>query len=253
MSIPRSLNHYTEINSLALILANQTIRFSALNTVNDTSEGISMDSGDLGMYVFVSCWSVTKKEYLPLWNMYTPKMRGVRIELPFPVFNIYEIGNNESLFKESELITENHIKLSRGKPYRHIIYTNDKKKLQPKLYRKIKEKYDGVYLDGLGLYKDKIWMFEYEMRFKFSAVPKPITQGILDSFPVNDFAKLIETRTPLDFSYYDLKISDSAFEKMKIILGPRIGPGDEEIVRSLVSNFNPKAKIVQSELRDKIG
>lgn len=252
MSIPKYLYHYTEINSLALILANKTIRFSALNKVNDTNEGLSIDFGDLGMYVFVSCWAATRKEYLPLWNMYTPKMRGVRIELPFPIFNIYEVGKNESLFKEEELITENHIKLSSGKPYRHIIYTDDEKKIRPKLSRKINDKYGGVYLDGLGVYKEKIWMFEYEMRFKFAVIPKPKTENIQDSFPVKEFIELYENRTPLGFSHYDLKISDSAFEKMKITLGPKISAGDEEIVRSLVANYSPKAKVIKSELTNKI-
>jgi hypothetical protein len=252
MSIPRNLYHYTDINSLALILANQTIRFSALNNVNDTAEGKSADIGDLGMYIFVSCWTVTKKEYLPIWNMYTPQMRGVRIKLPFPVFNIYKNGEHESLFQDEELVTENHMLLSSGKPYRHVIYTNDPLKLKPKSIRKIDDEYEGIHFDGLGLYKEKIWGFEYELRFRFSAVPKPKTKNINDTFNIGELTKIIDQRVSLGFNFYDLKIADVAFEQMEITLGPKLLPGDKEIVQSLLSNYNPKAKILNSELTGKI-
>ena len=53
MEPPKQIYHYTQINSLALILANKTIRFSALNSVNDPTEGKSADAGDLGMYLFI--------------------------------------------------------------------------------------------------------------------------------------------------------------------------------------------------------
>lgn len=252
MTIPSNLYHYTEINSLGLILANKTIRFSALNRVNDMSEGHAMDIGDLGMYVFVSCWTISSKESLPLWNMYTPRMRGVRIKIPFPVFDLFKYGEHEALFKEEDFITENHLILSRGKPYKKVIYTNDIKKLKPKIIREIDNNLEGLHLDSLGIYKEEIWDFEDEMRFRFLAIPKPKTTNIHDELELKDLTKIIDSRTPLGFSFFDLKISESTFEKMEITLGPKLLPGDQEIIQSLVAYYNPKAKIRLSNLNDKI-
>lgn len=41
--------------------------------------------GKFGKYVNVSCWTDDTEESIPLWNLYTPNMKGVRIGLPkFP-------------------------------------------------------------------------------------------------------------------------------------------------------------------------
>ena len=69
------------------------------------------------------------------------------------------------------------------------------------------------------------------------------------NFPYN---LRIDSRVPLGFNYYDLKISDKAFEKMEITIGPKLVLGDAEIVQSLVSKYNTKAKIIKSDLTGKI-
>ena len=76
-----SLFHYTSINKLALILSSKKIRFNRLDFVNDPHEGKTGDFGSMAMYIFISCWTKHEEENLALWNMYTDKMRGVRIEL----------------------------------------------------------------------------------------------------------------------------------------------------------------------------
>ena len=86
------LFHYSSINKLALILSSKRIRFNRLDFVNDPNEGSTSDFGSMAVYFFVSCWTKHKEENLALWNMYTEKMRGIRIELPLPLFNNYNIG-----------------------------------------------------------------------------------------------------------------------------------------------------------------
>lgn len=250
--IPRHLYHYTKVNNLGLILSNQTIRFSSLNEVNDPLEGKSSDIGDLGMYLFVSCWTARKKEYLPLWNMYTPEMRGVRIKLPFPIFEIFKTLGKESYFRESELINKSYIILPNREPIRKIIYTRKKDQLIPKTLTEINKQYEGINLDVLGSYKDSIWKFENEWRFFFSIFPKPQTMHINDSFKIDELTQLIDTRRPLGFNHYNIKIKDESFKKMEIILGPRMKPGDSEIVTSLVNRYNPTAKIYNSSLTQRI-
>lgn len=52
--------HYTNIDTLALILKNRTIRFNRLDNVDDLEEGKAESLGiKFCKYIFVSCW--TKK------------------------------------------------------------------------------------------------------------------------------------------------------------------------------------------------
>ena len=88
-TIPDYLYHYTNINTLALILKNKTIRFNSLNRVDDLSEGLTNDLGEMGKYVFVSSWTETPEESIPFWKMYTKDMGGVRIRLKSSPFRTY--------------------------------------------------------------------------------------------------------------------------------------------------------------------
>ena len=79
------LYHYTSIETLALILKNRTICFNNLGNVDDLEEGATLDMGHFGKFMNVSCWTKDSEESIPLWNLYTPSMKGVRIGLPkFP-------------------------------------------------------------------------------------------------------------------------------------------------------------------------
>ena len=50
------------------------------------------------------------------------------------------------------------------------------------------------------------------------------------------------------FPYYDMYISDEAFEDMEVTLSPRISGGSKIIVQSLVEKYNPSAKLTESSL-----
>lgn len=75
--------HYTNIETLALILKNKTIRFNRLDQVDDLEEGQTECSGiKVGQYLFVSCWTEDPEESIPLWRMYTDKAISGRNPLP---------------------------------------------------------------------------------------------------------------------------------------------------------------------------
>jgi hypothetical protein len=86
------LYHYTSIENLALILKNKTICFNNLLNVDDIEEVETSDMGKFGKYINVSCWTEEKEESIPLWNLYTPNMRGVRIGLPKFPFKKYHFN-----------------------------------------------------------------------------------------------------------------------------------------------------------------
>lgn len=49
--------HYTSIDTLELILKNQTIRFNRLDRVGDLTESNSFTKLKLGKFSFISCWT----------------------------------------------------------------------------------------------------------------------------------------------------------------------------------------------------
>src|SRR5699024_5973443 len=84
--LPKHLYHYTSLESLQLILQNNTLRFSRLNTVNDLNDAMSTSLKFANTAVFASCWSTDASESIPMWKMYADNMQGVRIKLPVNMF-----------------------------------------------------------------------------------------------------------------------------------------------------------------------
>lgn len=73
--------HYTTIETLELIFSNKTLRLNNLSNVDDMEEGQADIFGDMSKYVFVSSWTKDDLENIPLWQMYTPNMSGIRIKI----------------------------------------------------------------------------------------------------------------------------------------------------------------------------
>lgn len=239
-----TLFHYTSINNLALILKSKSIRFGRLDKVNDPTEGESSDFHSLAPYIFISCWTKNSDENLALWNMYTPQMRGVRIELPLPIFESYKIGSNENvLVSEDEYLdNERNLFILPGKNIpEEIIYTDDTTKLIPKIETSI-----GLKIGELGKYKRKMWSIEEEYRYRLNIYPtdpKVVSDNFLDKYD-----HLIGVKPPSIEGYLRTVNLDS-FSKMKIRTSPKIIDGDIEIINSLVDKFNPSATLEQSVLK----
>ena len=78
----KTLFHYTNIETLALILKNKTIRLNSLDKMDDLEENMAADLKNVGMFTYISCWTDDKDENLSLWKQYTNHDTGIRIELP---------------------------------------------------------------------------------------------------------------------------------------------------------------------------
>ena len=97
----------------------------------------------LANYMFISCWTESKEENIPLWKMYTTDItKGIRISLPQEMFKTYSpIPNgryvknqiSESLVPVDEILNSDYmvmpIDLSRDKEneifFRHIEYVRN--------------------------------------------------------------------------------------------------------------------------------
>ena len=264
------LYHYTNIETLALILKNRTIRFNSLDKMDDLQEQQTADMKNIGQFCYISSWTDDSAESIPMWNMYASLNLGVRIKLrknPFKVYN----NTAESLSKVVNAPVNDE---SNGKPLQSIIpiaemfakgfvsiqamnknllikveYTDDKEKLYPHLLSENGAHFS-IALGELGKYKNLHWKFQNEWRYILTILPLNLNQPVensLNSFQLtaNKMRFGVEKQP---FPYYDLCLSDEAFNEMEITLSPRISAGSKIIVESLIEKYNASATIADSLL-----
>lgn len=248
------LYHYTSLETLALILKHKTIRFSRLDLVDDPEEIITKDYGNLGRFMFVSCWTDSKEESIPMWKMYSSDLKGVRIKLPKLPFQEYTIEQPERKSKLTTYIDPLLLGFHRNYtvvPYYDnllidIIYTDNIKLLFPQI-AKTEHSLD---FSNLGKYKRTVWKFQKEKRYILFAYPwgqeellNRINQG--DRLPPLDKLKYGAPNN----RHIDFTIDNDKFKEMEIILGPKSTEADKIIVNLLVKEFNPEAIIMKSVIK----
>ena len=264
------LYHYTNIETLALILKNRTIRFNSLDKMDDLQEQQTADIKNIGQFCYISSWTEDDTESIPMWNMYASLNLGVRIKLRKNPFKIY----NNTAEALSKVINAPVTDESNGKPLQSIIpitemfakgfisiqamtkdllfkveYTDNKEKLYPHLLNDEGERFS-IALGELGKYKNLHWKFQNEWRYILTILPLNLNQPVENS--LNNF-QLIANKMRLGlekqpFPYYDMHLSDEAFSIMEITLSPRISGGSKIIVESLIEKYNPLAIMSESHL-----
>ncbi|MCD8353310.1 MAG: DUF2971 domain-containing protein, partial [Clostridiales bacterium] len=266
------LYHYTNIESLALILKNRTIRFNSLDKMDDLQEKETADIKNIGQFCYISSWTDNPTESIPMWNMYASLNLGVRIKLRKNPFVIYDntaeeisrimkasVADNskgqqmKTLIPISTMLKDGFISaqaLSRQILYK-VEYTNDVEKLYPHML-KIDGKQLELKFDNLGKHKNLHWKFQREWRYKLDILPFNIninqpTEELIDGNS-KTLNRIIHGTEMQLFPYYDMIISNEAFEDMEITLSPRIGGGSNLIVQTLVEKYNPSATITESSL-----
>lgn len=277
------IHHYTNIDALALILKNRTLRFTRLDNVDDPEESNFVSNGvNLGPYTFVSCWTESKEESIPMWKIYTREQWGVRLSvIRDGLFKTYTIENG---FRFNGLVATtlgNPIKLlfpidvrlkqtdytppfltddyDKCNFYRKITYVDDLKPYSDDSFQVIPQG-DGnvsvcIKTDKVGSYKNKRWSFQEESRF------------VLFFMPGNSFATFntpqfereqnrivndIMHNKGLGFSHYDMCLSEGAFDSLIITMSPLCTDSQRAIVEALRDKYAPKAKIEESKLSGKL-
>ncbi|WP_436472033.1 DUF2971 domain-containing protein [Bifidobacterium pullorum] len=130
---------------------------------------------------------------MPLWNMYTRDMHGIRIRLPEYPFMKYEFRKGEYPFREDvktyidfrQINKEDKLSITaNGLQLIDIEYTDDKQKLFPRVKREsypnlVKDYLDdkpvkgkfAYLMDNIGRYKRLNWSFQKECRYRIIALP----------------------------------------------------------------------------------
>lgn len=273
------IHHYTNIESLAMILSTRKIRFNRLDRMDDLEEGrVEAQGIPLGKYTYVSCWTEDEEESIPLWNMYAGKEMGVRISLPQDMFRDYSFldgfcgldvsekcqsmdSNPISLIWKipgSEYKNKNYliIPIESNKPttfYQRIQYVDDVLSMTKQLAEQVDEDVESYYnldLGNVGTLKHRRWEFQKESRFLIRIIP---TNGEISLFkPQEWLAKLkdaFDTKMEPHFETYDLSLKDEALDQLEVTLSPSITTGQRVIVESLLKQYAPKAKLMESSLK----
>lgn len=276
------IHHYTSIENLALILKSGKLRFARLDKVDDIEE-IGIIDPRVYMKFFISCWTDDNTESIPLWKMYTPNMRGVRISMQEDMFqkklikagkykNAEILHNLYSPFSYEELINENYMI---GNTPAHF-QCNEVLDFYSKVeYADFEKKGGNNPLSGnnslinrsfdqpasYGFHKNKIWEFQKEVRFKLMVMPytlqtiKPLTK--IEHYS-HQGVTLMKTIAPLnlkqefDIEYIDVDLSYKAIENITVTLGPLCSDGDRILVESLLKSFSKNAILKISNLTGKI-
>lgn len=275
----RYLYHYTSLNTLALILSNQTICFNNLLNVDDMEEAETNDMGKFGRFVYVSCWTDDSEESIPLWNLYTPNMHGVRIRLPVFPFKKYSYKKGDLFLSEDigtyidlqQIYTDNQISIVPKEP--HLVkveYTDDPTKLFPKVKTESFEGAANLFLQArslsdlraknvkveysfaeLGKYKRSNWAFQREWRYIISTGP----MGSKDLHPSTlakqqEVIRRIEDRSflPPHQQLY-LSIDSEALKDLEVVFGPRMNASEKIMAKALLTKYCPTAEYRESLLR----
>lgn len=268
MDESKYLYHYTNIETLALILKNRTIRFNSLDRMDDLQEQQTADVKNIGQFCYISSWTDDSTESIPMWNMYASLEQGVRIRLrknPFKIYENYAKDLNEIL--SISVTDENN-----GKPLYSVIpfteifkkgfytaqmmsedllykveYTDDQDKLYPRILDDGSESFT-LNIGLIGKYKNLHWAFQHEWRYILNIIPlnlnQPVDKSIQDFNLIANKMKLGLAKQP--FPYYDMTISDDAFNEMVITLSPTVSSGNRIIVENLIEKYNCSAKLEDS-------
>lgn len=283
MAKPEFLYHYTSIEGLAHILSSQKIRFSRLDFLDDMEEGGSKDPVDWRKYFFVSCWTSTCEESIPLWSMYTKSMTGVRIKVKTDMFQKYQLDDESipSFIKIADTSAAppgSKIKLQTYFPYDEmhgedylvmppswrdefwpfpVEYTNDEEKLSQQLISYNSETNQTMIKSfEIAKYKREVWRFQDEWRFRLychSAAPRSSMSKMgereYSELMVKELSKL---GGGIRREFFYLALDDDAFNGVEILLGPKVDAAHEIMVKALIESHCPSAKLISSNLKGKI-
>lgn len=266
------IHHYTDLNTLALILKHRTIRFNRLDRVDDITEGNAFTRLRLEQFFFVSCWTHDPEESLPQWNMYTTGMAGVRITLPRNPFNYkplivpvaFQAVQNGAVFSPvpfDKLITDNFFILPMFMDEKHfsreveyIPNFKDQKNEAITVNIEKGQTLTATITDPtrIATLKDPGWSFQKEHRFVLfitPSVPLPKNEHFFQELS-NQLPDIVATSLHKgigpNIDFFDVEISQTTIDSMTITTGPLCTEGDYLLVEALLSKYAPNGKIDKS-------
>lgn len=276
MKKPNLIHHYTTIENLALILKSGKMRFNRLDKVDDLKESQKVSKIEFGKYFFVSCWTDSEDENIPLWEMYSKNMKGVRISLPNYPFQLLPMKPNlkwnipyfvngtflsplqlDQIFTDKYFIMTSFLNKEKfGGKVKYIRNVNKyyKERIEwktsppNKVLLTIKDFMD------LPLTKELKWKFQEEFRFvlNINSSVKLSDKGIADPNFYNNISTHVlncyKNGVSPGIEFIDLNLDQTAIDSILITLGPKCNESEKIIVETLVEKYTKNGAIQESQL-----
>lgn len=257
----RRLYHYTNLETLALILKNRTIRFAPLDKLDDPQEKETSDVPNIGRYFFVSCWTASKTESIPMWNMYASLDKGVRLSLPLLPFLAREDylrfdSAPVPLFVTEDIAGKFDVKVpipGEAMPAVGLLsctkveYTNKSELLYPRLMERNRGKH---YLDKtiFGKYKNLHWQFQKEYRYLVDATDWMTIKTDRPDLEIAERREHMLAGIPLEMpSYIDISLAPEAFDQIEVTFSPKMSVGNRLLASALLEKY-PEIIVTNSQL-----
>lgn len=255
------LYHYTSIQSLALILKNRSIKFNNLLNVDDPEEAETEDLGKAGRHCLVSCWTANKEDVIPMWNLYTPDMKGVRIGMrkyPFKEYvyrkgEMHFVADTPSYINYDSAYAKTVNILPKSPLFEKVIYTDREELLKPKIVTKTENDIN-VSFENIGRCKRKYWSFQQEYRYIIRTAPWSMKELENVKSPEGNlrlFNRVLDENNTQFCKEIFLDLADDAFANMEILLAPKASEPEFIIVQALLDKYCPNnhIKIGKSRIR----
>lgn len=268
------IHHYTTLQNLALILSSGKLRFTRFDLLDDKEEVsvIPEEVAFIRTWCFVSSWTDSEKESVPLWKMYSSIYDGVRISMPVDMFNKYNIPffskethfgggilnsplTKDEIFYNGKYLVTNKFVKEKCDFYKTVECRDDVAELYKSFF-----KYDGKTLVASNLwdwgkYKYSHWDFLKEVRFVILTKPLPplnhpkINNNYDNQYKYIDYAY----NQPNSDRYIDVSLSKDALTNIKITMAPCISDANRILLRALVrDNGIDERCISDSEFKGKL-
>jgi len=271
--------HYTSIDTLELILKNQTIRFNRLDSVRDLTESSSFNTLKLGKFFFISCWTKSLAESIPLWQMHSQAMTGVRIGFVKQLLFNYKLIKIPSKYKNEIKKTGEFISpipfesmftdkifilpmfINRKYFEREVKYSNDFEKIKNDAI-KIDIQNSDYHLEindptGIAAVKNPAYEFENEIRFVLFIMPSvSVPHNLTFAQYIEEFTKhlsnFLYNNIGPNINYFDVNIDSLSLDNIMITTGPRCSNSDLQRVEQLVRQYSSKGKVQKSKFEGTI-
>ncbi len=245
--LPQFLYHYTTVETLALILETKKLRFNSLLNVDDLEEVQTRNLTELGKYCFVSCFTDSLEESIPIWNMYSNRGGGVRLRLQ--TNSLFHSPSRVNQRSEQALATANAVveivegafRISSDNEtilLKEIMYTNNEDELFPYVEFDSNASFSDQIVKYVGINKRSCWDFQKEWRF------------IKIIHPGNEEA--IRENQDVYTTYKDVDLNIEALNNLQITLGYNTSAGNRIIVNNLVNSYNRGSENANITVRDSV-
>lgn len=259
--MPEYLYHYTNLETLRLILKNKNFRLSSLNKMDDLEEGDTQDFQKLGRFIYISSWTNNPNESLLLWS-YSRGNNGVRLRMKSNIFKTLDVNESVYIHGHNVIVEEKFnvgiLDLMKNEnvtfyPPRaeliRVTYTDLDRLLKPTVYREFSGRGFEIATANLGIFKRVEWQDQQEWRYRLSSFPLNMNEMTMIHDPNSAEIILEKIRTRGELEYIDLQLKDDAFDDLEILCGPQMSDESKEELKNVLSQYAPNAIVKNSGMR----